>query len=112
MYNAHSEILRSLGFMLIELCLVKPLEDLEIPEDSENNAEDTQRRFRTAERLLPKVDSKAGIVYGDVVHRCLYCRFDARDINIENAKFQEEVFNRIVIPLDQGLKTHCGLSIV
>ena len=107
LYDTHSEILRSLGFMLIELCLWKPLEDWEIPEDSENGADDTQRRFRTAKRLLPEVDAEAGIVYGDIVHRCLYCRFDSRDINIENADFQKEVFNRIVIPLSENLKNHC-----
>lgn len=111
MYGTRSEILLSLGFMLIELCLVKRLEDLEIPEDSENNADVTLRRFRTATRLLPDVDSEAGTVYLDVVHRCLYCRFDPRDTNIENSEFQKEVFNNVVVPLNRNLRIHCGLNI-
>lgn len=109
--GTRSEILLSLGFVLIELFFFKPLEDFELPEDSENNADDRSRRRRTAERLLLTVYEEAGHVYGEVVRGCLYCPFGLRETNIENAEFQKEVFNRIVIPLYRQLQTHCGPNI-
>ena len=40
---------------------------------------------------------------GDVVRRCLDCPYDFRELTFENPKFQEAVYNTILMPLAQDL---------
>ena len=108
-YITRSEVLLSLGIVLIELCFVKPLEDLQIPEDSENNVDESVRHIITARRLLGKVYTEAGLAYGDVVQRCLDCPFNVREANLENDEFHREVFEHIVTPLSQDWRNYTGL---
>ena len=101
-----SEVLLSLGFVLIELCFAKTLEDLQIPEDSESNVDESIRRLKTAKRLLDVVYTQAGNSYGDVVQRCLYCCFNVREPNLENEEFHQQVVAHIVTPLSQDWRNY------
>ena len=83
-FTSRSEVLLSLGIVLIELCFVKTLEDLQIPKDSETNVDESVRHIITARRLLGDVYTQAGTAYGDVVQRCLDCSFNVREANLEN----------------------------
>lgn len=105
--RTRSEVLLSLGIVLIELCYVKPLEDLQIPEDSETNVDESVRRIRTARRLLDDVYTKAGTAYGDVVQRCLYYSFNVRENDLESEEFHRQVFAHIVTPLSEDWRNYC-----
>ena len=106
-YMIRSEVLLSLGIVLIELCFERTLEDLQIPEESEINVDESDRRSITAKRLLDDVYTKAGTAYGDVVQRCLYS-FNVREANLENEEFHRKLFAHIVTPLIEDWRNYSG----
>ena len=87
--QARSETLLTLGLALVELCFGRTLEKMRIPEDVDQN--ETLSRYRTATRKLDEVYYISGGHYGDVVQRCLYCCFDARDTSLDDEEFEQSV---------------------
>ena len=102
------EALVSLGLTLLELSFQRPLEQLRAPED-EDTAE-TRKDWNTAKRLLKYVADENGEEYKNVVRRCLDCHFDVDedDATFENARFQQEVFETVVAPLNRLLEAFDG----
>jgi len=46
--------------------------------------------------------------YGDVVRRCLLQPFDVRELRLDNEEVQHKIFNDIVTPLAQNLRSFGG----
>lgn len=67
------------------------------PEDVDTDASAT--RFKTAARLLGRVDQEMGGVYGDAVRKCLYQLFDVRELNLDLEEVQQKILDEIVSPL-------------
>ena len=105
-HHVRNEPLLALGFVLVELCYARTLEDMRIDEDNDSN--DMITRLNTAYRLLDGVYDESGGRYGDVVQRCLLCLFDMRDVSFDNEDFQDAVYNDVVIPLMNDLKDFTG----
>ena len=104
--QARSETLLTLGLALVELCFGRTLEKMQIPKDVGQNENLTRRN--TAIRKLDEVYIKSGDRYGDVVQRCLYCLFDVRDASLDNEKFEQDVFDKVVIPLIEDIEAFEG----
>ena len=107
-YAPRNKILLSLGIVLMELCLGKPLEDMKIAGDCVINMDEASRQLTTARRQLFRIYGKAGENYGDVVERCLECPFDVPEAKIEDEEFEKEVFHQIVTPLSVDLSNSLG----
>ncbi len=103
-----SEILFVLGITLTELCFGQNIYDMQIQEDIDTT--EIMTNFNTASRLIDYVYSESGSRYGDVVRRCLKCPPDVRDASLDNAEFQEAVFDSIVTPLRQDFEDFNGGS--
>ena len=105
-HHIRNEPLVALGFVLVELCFAKTLDEMRIEEDNDPN--DTITRLNTAHRLLDGVYDECGSRYGDVVQRCLLCLFDIRDVSFDNEDFQEAVYDDVVTPLTNDLEDFSG----
>jgi hypothetical protein len=101
-HRIRSEMLFALALSLIELSCGKPMQDLKEPEDADRN--EVLSNLKAASRLLQTVYDESGQVYGDVLRRCLDCPFDVNVASLDNARFQEAVFECIVTPLFQNLE--------
>ena len=88
-----NDFLFALGCTLIELSLKQRLIDRRIPADRQESEAMTD--FTTAMRLRNEVYEESGLEYGDVVHRCLTCSFNLR--NLRNFTFDNEEFQKAVI---------------
>ncbi|KAJ5781313.1 hypothetical protein N7457_006473 [Penicillium paradoxum] len=97
-----NQILFPLGLVLVELSLCKNLESDRRPEDEDQN--EAHANLKTATRLLPKVEELSGPEYADVVDRCLSWH-DRKETSLETEKMQEEVFQLIVLPLIENLRS-------
>ncbi|KAF6228583.1 hypothetical protein HO173_011818 [Letharia columbiana] len=103
-----SEILFVLGITLTELCFGQNIYEMRIQEDVDTT--EVMTNFNTASRLIDYVYSESGSRYGDVVRRCLKCPPDVRDASLDNAEFQDAVFDSIVTPLRQDFEDFNGGS--
>jgi len=105
--QARCETLLTLGLVLVELCFGRTLEKMQIPEDVVDQNE-TLTRLKTAYRKRDEVYNESGGHYGDVVRRCLDCPFDVRDASLDDEKFEQAVFDYVVIPLIEDVEVFDG----
>jgi hypothetical protein len=97
-----------LGVLLIELWFGKPLEDLRIATDMDNQNEANQiTDFATARRLLEDVYCEAGESYGNAVRRCIFCEFDQWPPSLDSRAMKDAVHRGVVMPLELYLKPFC-----
>ncbi|XPS78885.1 hypothetical protein M3J09_010884 [Ascochyta lentis] len=94
-----------LGIVLIELCYGKPMQALEEPDDVQ--CEGTPGiSWCTADRLIRTKDleNHIGKRYADAVRRCVYCDFGVDEANLEDATFQQVVYQEVVEKLEVSLQ--------
>jgi hypothetical protein len=97
----------SLGILLIELCLNKPLEQLRTPEDTQWNL-DAPRALTdiyVVHRILKSVQwsKQASFRYQSATKRCIYCNFDQENASLDDDGFRQAVYDMVVAPLEQDL---------
>jgi len=86
----------NLGFLLIELCLGRPVDKAEIT---------------GIERLIFEVRDRYGGRYETAVRRCIYCDFGCQTTDLGDAKFCTAVYDGVVTVLAEDLKEFTyGLS--
>ncbi|EKG20782.1 hypothetical protein MPH_01949 [Macrophomina phaseolina MS6] len=109
-----SRPLFTLGVLLIELCIGKPFEELRrqricsTPSDCQ---ESTFLNLTVADEYIDWCYQDRGPHYGDVVRRCIWCSFDTRNVNFDDAQFQQAVYHGVVAPLQEDVKNFASLSI-
>jgi hypothetical protein len=101
-HRIRSATLFALALSLIELCLGLPFATLKEPEDDDANEIVSDRK--TASRLLPYVFKESGLIYGDVVQRCIDCPFLVRVASLDSPDFRDAVFEHILTPLINDFK--------
>jgi hypothetical protein len=98
--------LYALGISLIELWYGKPLSELYKPEDGPQASGDPRidliTGWNTADRLVDELYSEAGEKYSDAVRRCIRCDFDRRSSSLEDAAFQNDVYQGVVAQLKEN----------
>lgn len=102
----------SLGILLIELCLGRIIEQLQLPEDLllGEVTPVTMANYSTAQRLLQsgQLSKEASLRYQSAVNRCIYCNFDQESTSLENDQFRQAVYDGVVAPLEQDLMAFEG----
>jgi hypothetical protein len=99
---APNSLLYSLGIMLIELAFETPVDG---PEDHAGGV-DQQRlsHHQTVKRLAEMVGQKVGPRYRVVVQRCLECRFETVQTELEDVSLQRAFYYSVVCELEQCLQ--------
>lgn len=102
----------SLGIILTELCMGKPMDDLHEPD--ELNADGSKGElsdFQTADRLLriEVISDKFGKRYSDVVRRCIHCELDEAKKSLEDLGFRKAVYNKVLVELEEDSRQFFGL---
>ncbi|KAF2126776.1 hypothetical protein P153DRAFT_424745 [Dothidotthia symphoricarpi CBS 119687] len=87
----------TLGLVLIELCINKPLEEVQIsgvPVAHHNE-------YKSAVKALDEVYRLAGNSYGYAVERCIKCSFQARDAekDFQFCQFRQQFHDTVVAPV-------------
>ncbi|CAI7613135.1 uncharacterized protein N7487_003825 [Penicillium crustosum] len=100
-----SEILFPLGLVLVELSLCQTLEALRIPED--DDPVEAYVNLKTATRLLRVVEEQSGGDYEKVARRCLLWP-GTKDSTLESEQMQDEIFQLIISPLIENLRSFEG----
>lgn len=98
-----NDTLLALGLVLVELCFGRTLTDMRKPED--HNSEGTMTKLRTATRLHSRVYIEMGLLYGDVVRRCLFQTFDVRELSLDIEEVQQKVLDDVVAPLVEDMNS-------
>lgn len=97
----------ALGVLLIELCLGKPISELQGPHES-NSEFNLNSTWIAADRLVEVVYLEGGTRYGDAVRHCIRCDFDQQETSLEDERFQDAVYNGVVGLLEDDLRQfHC-----
>lgn len=96
-----NEILFPLGLALVELSLGQTLTSLRKAED--DDPVEAVANLKTALRHLPDVRNESGILYEEVVDKCLTWP-GRKDIKFDDEEFQRTMFESIVLPLLEDLK--------
>lgn len=106
-----SKILFALGLTLVELCFGKTLGSMQKPEDKNQAQDEFAQRINCAFRLLESgwIWKEMGNTYEDVVRRCLRQLFDVRDLDLDKEKVQQQVYDTVVVPLNENLDNLLGL---
>jgi hypothetical protein len=94
----------TLGIMLIEMCMGKPIHELHKP--SELNTDGTKHDlsdYQTASRLLDmeEVSDSFGQRWSNVARRCIYCDLNQARTSFEDIGFQRAVYNEIYAELEE-----------
>ncbi|KAJ5354973.1 uncharacterized protein N7496_012185 [Penicillium cataractarum] len=97
-----SQILFPLGLVLVELSLCQTLETLRTPADED--PQEVVTNLKTAARVLPSVMERSGPEYARIVEQCLFWH-GSQDTNLENEAMQEKVFDLIIVPLMENLRS-------
>ncbi|KAJ9492055.1 hypothetical protein VN97_g1190 [Penicillium thymicola] len=100
-----SEVLFPLGLVLVELSLCQTLEALRMPED--DDPVEAYVNLKTATRLLQVVEEQSGAEYEKVARRCLLWP-GTKDSTLENEQMQDEIFQLIISPLVENLRSFEG----
>ena len=95
----------SLGIVLIELWFWRSVESFQVNKPGANDPpEDLDTaRFITATKLIQTLYGDAGSNYGDIVRRCIN-GLDHREIQLENDEFKNEVYLKVLQPLERDLE--------
>ncbi|KAL8640109.1 MAG: hypothetical protein Q9226_008782 [Calogaya cf. arnoldii] len=102
-HRIRNDTLLALGLVLVELCYGRTLTEMRKPEDFDN--EGTMTKLRTAIRLHSRVYKEMGHLYGEVVWRCLFQKFDVRELSLDIEEVQQKVLDDVVAPLVEGLNS-------
>jgi hypothetical protein len=97
-----SQILFPLGLVLVELSLCQTLETLSTPADADT--QEAVANLKTAARVLPSVMERSGPEYARIVEQCLFWH-GSQDSNLENEAVQEKIFELIIVPLMENLRS-------
>jgi hypothetical protein len=104
-YVVRNRPLYALGICLIELCFREPLLALSQPKDYGGTVAQTE--FNTANRLIGEradigeIANEAGKKYAEAVARCIRCDFKQPSSNLEDASFQQAVYQDVVVKLKE-----------
>lgn len=108
-----NQTLFSLGIILIELCMERPISELH--QEDEKNPDGTKHEcsdFMTANRLLEKeeISDKFGQRWSDVVRRCIRCDLNQAKTSLEDIKFRRAVYNEVLAELEEDNRRFFGLA--
>ncbi|KAL3426805.1 hypothetical protein PVAG01_00314 [Phlyctema vagabunda] len=105
-YSHPSPPLLSLGILLLEIYLSKPIESLWDPEDTDNGYEGVNTNWITAEKLLDKMGDDLYEGYRNAIGACLKIDYVGVEltVSLDDAEFRELVYERVVIPLETELE--------
>ena len=98
--------LYSLGIILIELWFWRSLESFQAENGSKqpNSVTTETEEYSTALRVLDdKLYGDAGDNFGDIVRRCI-TGLDHRETQLESDDFKNEVYGKIIQPLEEHLQ--------
>ena len=98
----------SLGVALIELWFWRSVESFQA-ETPQGEDPDTAR-FLTAQGLLDPLSESVGIRYSSSVRHCIRS-IDHEEPRLENNVFKNEVYLKVLQPLEQHLELFCGESL-
>jgi hypothetical protein len=105
-----NQTLFTLGIVLIELLYGKSIEELQTTRDLDCQGTPGVA-WCTAERLIEEeIEYEAGPGYLVAVRRCIRCDFDRRESNLDDAAFQQAVFDGVVVPLEKTLQQFVTLD--
>ena len=96
----------SLGIILVELWYWKSLESFQAQFGGEGGTA-SMAEYCTAVRLIDDLYGDAGGSYGDIVRRCII-GLDHREIQLEKDQFKNEVYQKVLQPLEEHLKLFCN----
>ncbi|KAI3322271.1 hypothetical protein HD806DRAFT_501542 [Xylariaceae sp. AK1471] len=97
----HNTTVLSLGILLIELILGKPLHGAGVSDKSET---EFLSDYVAAQKLLNEVEELGGLNYGSAVRWCLNCHSFRHNLSLEDEGFRQEVYSSVVAPLEQDLR--------
>ena len=102
----------SLGIVLIELWFWRSVESFQADKPpTYDSLEDLDTaRFITARKLIKSLYGDAGDDYGDIVRRCIH-GLDHKETQLENDEFKNEVYLKVLQPLEKHLELFCSESI-
>jgi hypothetical protein len=94
----------TLGIMLIEMCMGKPMHELHKP--SELKVDGTKHDlsdYQAATRLLDmeEVSDRFGQRWSNVARRCIYCDLNQARTSFEDVGFQQAVYNEVFAELEE-----------
>jgi hypothetical protein len=99
-----NKTLFTLGLVLTELCMGKPIDELSIP--GELNADGSKHDlsdYLTVSRLLTleEISDRFGRRWSDVVRRCIYCDFNHSKTSLDDAGFLKAVYHGVLVELEE-----------
>jgi hypothetical protein len=103
-----NQTLYNLGILLIELWYGKPIEQLQTPHDLDCAGTPGVVWCIAARLVESELKFEAGKQYSDVARRCIHCDFDRSTIDLDDERFQQTVFDRVVLPLQIILQQFNG----
>jgi hypothetical protein len=102
-----NKVLFPLGLALVELAFCQTLTAMRLPHEEDPDEDVTN--LKTASRLLNGVALHCGERYGSVARKCLFWN-GPRAEDLDDEDFQDAVYDEVVSPLMEDLKTAQGAS--
>ena len=105
-YSHPSPALLSLGILLLELYVSKPIESFWELDDTENGKQGANTNWITAEKMLERMGDDLYEGYRNAVQACLNVDYFGTEdkLSLQDEKFRKLVFDRVVVPLEDELK--------
>ncbi|KAL1613934.1 hypothetical protein SLS54_010144 [Diplodia seriata] len=103
-----NQFLFGLGVLLIELCLDAPFEELRHRREKGQRDLAVSSDLTVANLLLEEVAEEFGPYYSSAVRRCIRCDFDTDRMDIEDVAFRKAVYEGVVVPLEDALRSFNG----
>jgi len=101
----HNPAMLSLGILLIELILGKPIHGTGSATVPDN---DFLADYATAQKLLNEVDQFGGPNYGSAVRRCFDNCWFRHTYSFEDEKLRDDIYCGVVAPLEEDLANALG----
>lgn len=100
-----SPAILALGILLLEIELCEPIESHWVEEDLDNGQPNSNTNLIAAERLLEQSVDEIYESYRMAIEACLNCDFALLldDMSLENESFRRQVYEKIVVPLEEEL---------
>ena len=97
-----NELVFAFGVILIELAYGQPLSTFKLATDRDPQGNDyPHTNFQIALRLVKDLRKMEGEKYAQAAWRCVKCNFEARERSLDNADFQEQFYQGVVLPLQE-----------
>jgi hypothetical protein len=105
-YSHPSPALLSLGILLLELYLSKPIESLWELADTDDGVEGPLTNWITAEKWLDKLGDDLYEGYRKAIEACLKIDYvdDEESFSLDDERFRKLVYERVVVPLEDELE--------